>query len=594
MPVLDEIVVPKLTGLFQAATKFLDPASMKSREAETLHAQLNKLGASIGQVSNVLEQNSQLLDNQSDGTKASALSLREGKSSQTLEAVRNREKVSNDDAAQLTADLKAVASVIEDGSIEVEVTVKSVLETLKTSFSDTRLNEDIRREQLTDYISVATENNLLSAEQISVLEEISTSSELTEERTTQALVLAKEAESNSKDTKITGTLDTVNATMQNTSLSDEQLIKALKNNELGEKFEQNASAISEGLSDVNMGIAGTLTSMVGLKGALGEKATAKLTELVGKGQDALLDSAKTVTGSVITSVTSAFKKSSVSNKQADKESNSTLLDSAKTAAAIRVAAALATGKILVSSALMAGKAGLLKGGKGLLKGAGSLLTKSGPALAVGAAGAAGYGVGTLISKGLDSTTNLVTGGKNDSLGGAIFDMTHEAQPDSESAIADIRKNALMKHGLSKEEATKLSTGSTSDYQQALRDLSTTTATSDSSTSDITSTTTSDSQQSVRDITSTTGTSDSQQSVRDLSTTATSDSQQSVRDLSTTATSDTAMEKVSLESSSDTSGKQQAPVIIQQQAPQQQQATPVDRSMGFDDPAFLFLQNKHMR
>jgi len=79
-----------------------------------------------------------------------------------------------------------------------------------------------------------------------------------------------------------------------------------------------------------------------------------------------------------------------------------------------------------------GAGGLLRGAGGLLRGAGGAIaagaeTLGAPALAVGAAGAVGYGVGTIINKGIDKMVQKLTGGQNQSLGGWLYDVFHPEQ-----------------------------------------------------------------------------------------------------------------------------------------------------------------------
>lgn len=57
----------------------------------------------------------------------------------------------------------------------------------------------------------------------------------------------------------------------------------------------------------------------------------------------------------------------------------------------------------------------------------TVLKFTGPIAAIAGAGAAGYGIGTLINKGLDWTVNKLTGGKEGNLGGAIYSWTHQDQ-----------------------------------------------------------------------------------------------------------------------------------------------------------------------
>lgn len=102
------------------------------------------------------------------------------------------------------------------------------------------------------------------------------------------------------------------------------------------------------------------------------------------------------------------------------------------------------------------KPGLLKKGAGLLKkgiplasramGTGGLLTASGStiaglgvgamataAAATAAAGAVGYGIGTILNKGIDKLITKTTGGEAKSLGGWFYNLTHKKEMAAEKA-----------------------------------------------------------------------------------------------------------------------------------------------------------------
>lgn len=65
--------------------------------------------------------------------------------------------------------------------------------------------------------------------------------------------------------------------------------------------------------------------------------------------------------------------------------------------------------------------------------AGALATVLGPAVLVGAAGAAGYAVGTVLNAGIDAAVKNLTG--SESLGGLIYDLTHDTDDLAKSAPA---------------------------------------------------------------------------------------------------------------------------------------------------------------
>lgn len=54
----------------------------------------------------------------------------------------------------------------------------------------------------------------------------------------------------------------------------------------------------------------------------------------------------------------------------------------------------------------------------------SLLSFAGPAAAVAAAGAAGWGIGTILNKGINKVTEMATGEKGATLGGKVYDIFH--------------------------------------------------------------------------------------------------------------------------------------------------------------------------
>ena len=104
--------------------------------------------------------------------------------------------------------------------------------------------------------------------------------------------------------------------------------------------------------------------------------------------------------------------------------------------------ALSKGRGLGQAGLAAlpGVGAMLTGGMGL----GGLLSASGTAIAgagagamtgaaglVGLAGAAGYGVGSLINKGLDSAISSATGGGSSSLGDLFYNLTHRKEAQEE-------------------------------------------------------------------------------------------------------------------------------------------------------------------
>ena len=84
-----------------------------------------------------------------------------------------------------------------------------------------------------------------------------------------------------------------------------------------------------------------------------------------------------------------------------------------------------TGGLGITGLLTASGSTIAGAGAGAMAGAGSLLAAS---------GAAGYGIGTLINKGIDSTVKKLTDGDNSSLGGWIYDITHKKEND------EIQKN----------------------------------------------------------------------------------------------------------------------------------------------------------